>query len=217
MSRPPDIMALLLIKNVFETPAAQQHLTRLYQQTQSECMRNEKLGMEVGSARENDQKAILKNFLPELNYQISNDLPQDFELNAEPVSQKHISGKPGSGSVKAKWTSDKVKATEYMEGMLAGDPVKFTHLLITYIEPLKKLITIYGIDREVVRTIVVELKDQAFTHHADTNTRGVAYSAATVKRMLAAATFKVCFEGDVCGGMDPIERRLQLLTLWRSE
>ena len=44
-------MALLLIKNVFETPAAQQHLTRLYQQTQSECMRHEKLGMEVGSAR----------------------------------------------------------------------------------------------------------------------------------------------------------------------
>ena len=210
-------MALSLIQRVFETPKAQQLLTRLYQSSQSECMRNEKLGMEVGNARENDQKAVLKLNLPDLNYNISNDLPQDFELNTEPVSQKHITGKPGAGSIKAKWTSDKTKAVEYMAGMLAGDPAKFTHLVLTYIEPAEKLITIFGIDREVVRNTVVELKEKSFTHHADTNTRGVAYSAATVKKLIAGAAFKVAFCGDVAGGVDPIERRLRLLDTWLTE
>lgn len=210
-------MALSLIQRVLETRETQQLLTRLYQSSQSECMRNEKLGMEVGNARENDQKAVLKLSLPDLNYKISNDLPQDFELNAEPVSQKHITGKPGAGSIKAKWTSDKTKADEYMAGMLSGEPAKFTHLVLTYIEPVEKLITIFGIDREVVRNTVVELKEKSFTHKADTNSRGIAYSPAMVKKLIAGAAFKVAFEGDVTGGMDPIERRLQLLASWRTE
>ena len=210
-------MALSRIKSVLETPIAQRLLTRLYQASQAECMRNEKLGMEVGNARENDQKAVLKDFLPELNYKISNALPQDFELDSEPVSQKHITGKPGAGSIKAKWTSDKTKADEYIAGMMAGDLTKFTHLLLTYIEPSEKLISIFGIDRVVVRDMVVELKERSFTHHADTNTRGVEYSSAMMKKLLTGATFKVAFEGDVTGGQDPVERRLQLLAAWRME
>lgn len=211
------IMALSLISNALKSPLAQRNLTHLYSLSHAECMRDEKLGPEVGSARENDQKAVLKMYLPDLNYKISNALPQDFELNAEPVSQKHITGKPGSGSIKAKWTSDETMANAYIEGMLAGDPAKFTHLLLTYIEPVKKAITIFGIDREAIRSTVMELKEKSFTHHAKTNTRGVEYSSAMVKKLLADPAFKIEFEGDVTGGLDPIERRLQLLAAWRTE
>jgi hypothetical protein len=205
-------MALLLISNVLKTKSAQKNLTHLYSLSHTECMRDDKLGPEVGSSRENDQKAVLKHYLPELNYKISNSLPQDFELNSEPISQKHVTGKPGTGSIKAKWTSDETMANSYIEGMLAGDPAKFTHLLLTYIEPIKKCITIYGIDREAIRTTVMEMKEKAFTHRVGTNTRGVEYSSPMVKKLLTIAAFKIEFEGDVTGGMDPIQRRLQLLS-----
>lgn len=174
-------------------------------------MRDKKLGPEVGSARENDQKAILKLYLPELNYNIPNALPQDFELDTERVSQKHVTGKPGSGSVKAKWTSDETMANAYIERMLVGDPAAFTHLLLTYIEPVKRVITIFGIDCVIIRSTVMELKEKSFTHRAKTNTRGVEYSSLLLKKLLSAPTFKIEFEGDVTGGVDPIERRLRLL------
>jgi len=211
-------MALNQIRDTLMRPRAQRQLVNLYRASQTECKRAEKLGMEVGNSRENDQKAVLKYHIPALSYKISNHLPQDFELDGEPVSQKHITAKVGKGNVKAKWTSDKVKAGEYIAKMITGDPTMFTHLLLTYIDIPSKLITVIGIDREKFRTSVVELKEESFTHHEGTNTRGVEYSVKLMKKLLDDPAFKVEINNvDLSGGIDPIERRIKLLELWGDE
>lgn len=212
------MMALNRIRDTLQKPLAQRQLVNLYRLSNRECMRDEKLGMEVGSSRENDQKAVLKYHMPDLVYKISNDLPQDFELDGEPVSQKHITAKLGKGNVKAKWTSDKTKASEYIAKMTTGDPAMFTHLLLTYIDIASKLITIVGIDREKFRTSVIELKEESFKHSEHTNTRGVEYSVKLMKKLIEEAAFKVEIKDvDLSGGIDPIERRIQLLEAWDSE
>lgn len=204
-------MALSRIFTTLVEPSAQQKLIFLYSLSQSECMRNGKLGPEVGNARENDQKAVLKFYLPDLNYDIPNKLPQDFELDGERISQKHVTGKAGSGSVKAKWTSDETMANAYIAEMLVGDPTTFTHMLVTYIDPLKKMITVFGFDSGTICSTVMELKEKSFTHCAGTNCRGVEYSKLMMKKLISVPTFRVEFEGDVTGGLDPIDRRLRLM------
>ena len=65
---------------------------------------------------------------------------------------------------------------------------------------------------------MVELKEESFKHREGTNTRGVEYSVKLMKKLIEEAAFKVEIKDvDLSGGIDPIERRIQLLEAWDSE
>jgi len=65
------------IKSILENKEAQKGLIALYTQSQSECTRNKRCGMEVGMSREKDQGAVLKLFLgSRINLDIDNTLPE---------------------------------------------------------------------------------------------------------------------------------------------
>ena len=203
--------ALNFLKQVLERVSVQRGLVHLYSLSQSECTRN-KCGMEIGMSREKDQVAVLKYALGDrINLDIDNTLPEDFIFNAEKFSVKHSGSKIGT-PVKAKWTSADKSVQDTIEAMITAAESYYPHLLITYIDARAKKITIIGISSETNRSTIKEMKHGAFKIPAG-NSRGIEYSTTAMKRLLEKKSFVVEInDADLTGGVDPIQRRIQLLT-----
>jgi hypothetical protein len=199
------------LKNVLENKEAQRGLVLLYAYTQSECTRNNKCGMEVGMSREKDQGAVLKLFLNEkINLDIDNTLPEDYMVGNSKISAKHSQAKVGS-SVKAKWTSADTSVKEAIEEMIHAEDSYYPHLLLTYLDIVNKQITILCISSEEHRKVIKNLKDKAFTI-PNGNSRGIEYSKLAMTELLKKKYFKIeILDVDLKSGMNPIERRIQLL------
>jgi hypothetical protein len=131
-----------------------------------------------------------------------------------PISIKHISDCVGKTGIKAKWTSDQTKATEYIEKMKRFDPVNYTHMLCVYIDVKKtNTITIIGISAEQMMNAVCTLGDKAFKTSFGTNTRGVEYSKEMMTMLLDTKYFQVVIPDVVLHqGLNPIQRRQLLLS-----
>jgi hypothetical protein len=203
--------ALERLKAVFENPLAQKALVKLYAQSQTECTRNGKCGMEIGMSREKDQVAVLKAFLGEaVRLDIDNSLPEDFLLFTEKVSAKHSSSAVGT-AIKAKWTSADKSVEADIRAMVEAEDSYYPHLLLTYIEVEKKKITFVAIPAEHNKTTIKTLGPAAFKVPKG-NSRGVEYSTAAMRMLMERAAFRVVLtDADVKGGEDPIDRRIELL------
>lgn len=204
----PELDMLL---SVYQNPEAQKALIALYTDSQSECKRNGVCGMEIGMAREKDQCAVLKLFLGDvIGLDIDNSLTEDFLVGKEKVSSKHSSSKVGS-PVKIKWTSADTSVKEAIQVMIDADDSYYPHLLLTYMNVKEKTITVFCISAYQNCSVIKELKMDAFTVPKG-NSRGIEYSRAAMKKLLDSPYFKVVIkDADIGNGLDPIERRIQIL------
>lgn len=186
-------------------------LILLYRDSQSECKRNGGLGMEVGMSREKDLVSFVKYCLGNIiNYDIDNKKPEDFTVNNSPVSIKHSSGTYGS-PVKAKWTSENTSVQEAIEQMINAEDSYYPNLLIVYLDALIKKITILCISSEENKNVIKNLKNDAFKIPKG-NSRGIEYSKKAMNELLKKIYFKIeICDVDLNGGINPIERRIQLL------
>jgi hypothetical protein len=131
-----------LLASVLKNPQAQSLLVKYYAASQAEHMRNSKLGMEVGNAREKDLVAVLTHYIGNaLESTIDNDLTEDFRLQGRRVSVKHITISSKTlditGTCKCKWTADARKAEEYIANMRRKEPESFTDILFGFINPVR--------------------------------------------------------------------------------
>lgn len=213
------IIELDRIRTVLLNPAAQRDLVSLYSDSQAECKRNGKCGMEIGMSREKDLLAVLTDYIgEEVETDIDNSLVEDFRVNSEKISIKHISDTVGKGSMKVKWTSDTEQATKFLTTMLALEPDHYTHMLIVYIDLKGKRISIICVAEKQVIEIVRFLGKRAFNSATGTNNRGVDYSKEMMALLIKYNYFQVNIEGvDIATGLDPIERRRALLAARRAE
>ena len=199
------------LQEVLQNKEAQRGLITLYTQSQSECTRNGACGMEVGMSREKDQGAVLKLFLAEkINLDIDNSLPEDYIIGKSKISAKHSGSKFGS-AVKAKWTSADVSVKEAIDAMINADDSYYPHLLITYLDIHNKKITIICISSEENKNVIKNLKNEAFTIPKG-NSRGIEYSKKAMNELIKKIYFKIeILDVDLKSGVNPIERRIQLL------
>lgn len=199
------------LKSVLENKEAQRALIALYTQSQSECTRNGKCGMEVGMSREKDQGAVLKYFLGDsINLDIDNNLPEDYIIGTDKISAKHSGSKVGT-TIKAKWTSADESVKDAIEGMINADDSYYPHLLITYLDNQSNKITFVCISSEENKNIIKTLKQDAFTVPKG-NSRGIEYSKKAMNELLKKVYFKIEIPNvDLKTGINPIERRIQLL------
>ena len=106
-------------------------LPYLYQLAELESSRAGKIGMQVGSLRENIIVALLIYKFGESN--IKTDIPitepeVDVELSGQPISIKTITGK-GFGGVKIIWTVDSAKAKEFLENYYPSCDMLFVQII----------------------------------------------------------------------------------------
>lgn len=202
---------LELLKSVLQHMEAQRGLITLYSQSQTECTRNGVCGMEVGMSREKDQGAVLKLFLKDkINLDIDNTLPEDYVIGTEKISAKHSGSKVGS-PVKAKWTSADVSVKEAIESMIHAEDSYYPHLLITYLDTKNNKITMICILSDDNKNIIKTLKEEAFSI-PNGNSRGIEYSKKAMTLLLQRPYFTIEIDdADLKGGLDPIERRMNLL------
>lgn len=199
------------LKSILENKEAQRGLIALYTQSQSECTRNGVCGMEIGMSREKDQGAVLKLFLNDkINLDIDNTLPEDYIVGKSKISAKHSANKVGS-PVKTKWTSADTSVKEAVKQMINAEDSYYPHLLLTYFDIRNKKITIICISSEETKNIIKRLKNEAFTIPKG-NSRGIEYSKKMMNELLRKIYFKIdIYDVDLKSGMNPIERRIQLL------
>jgi hypothetical protein len=193
----------------------QKELLYLYSCSQTEFCRNGKISQEIGRAREDDIKAVLRKHIGE---RFNCNVPDNIDNGADcifnsPISIKHIGDAIGKGSIKAKWTSDESKAREYIKQMLLLDKKNYTHLLLVYIDVKKQhTIQIVAVASEQIMDAVKTLQEKAFKTAHGTNTRGIEYSKEMLQILIKNKYFQIDMNNVVLnGGMDPIKRRLLLL------
>jgi len=202
---------LQLLKQVLENKNAQKGLITLYSQSQTECTRNGVCGMEIGMSREKDQGAVLKLFLGDkINLDIDNNLPEDFIIGNAKISSKHSGSKIGT-PIKAKWTSADTSVKETINDLIEAPDVYYPHILLTYLDVKDKKITIICISSERNKQVIKTLKEEAFTVPKG-NSRGIEYSRKAMIELLKERIFTIEIENaDLKGGLNPIERRINLL------
>ncbi len=210
---PEKIPELDRIAEVLSNPAAQRDLITLYSDSQSECQRNGKCTMEIGSSREKDLLAVLKRYIGAgIKTDLDNALVEDCCYNDQRISIKHSSGAVGSGNVKWKWTADSAQADAFIREMLALDPKHFTHILLVYINVEKKRIDAVMVSASTVLDIVRTLGAEAFKSVAGTNNRGISFSTKILQQFMKRAYFHVKMtDVSVETDMDPIDRRIARL------
>lgn len=206
-----------LLAGVLRNPEAQSLLVKCYAASQAEHIRNDKLGMEVGNAREKDLVAVLTHYLGDaLEYNIDNDLTEDFRIQGRRISVKHITidskTKEIHGTCKCKWTADVQKAEQYIAEMRKRNPETFTDILFCFINPVRRTIAYVLTPSEVVQAGVESLDEKAFVSRSGTNNRGVEFSKEMMAYMCTHAYFtEILREVDLTGGIDPIRRRLLMI------
>jgi hypothetical protein len=205
------IPSIELVKSVLSKKEAQKGLVKLYADSQSECTRNGACGMEIGMSREKDLGAVLKFYLGDsINLEIDNAKTQDYEILTDKFSSKHSQGRFGC-PVKAKWTSADTSVQDAIKYMIDAPDIYYPHLLITYIDLEKKLVTFLCITSTNNRDVIKRLGDKAFKV-PNGNSRGIEYSTAAMKELLKNPYFKITIsDADVAGGIDPIHRRMNIL------
>jgi len=202
------------LKSVLENKEAQRCLIELYSQSQMECTRNGKCGMEIGMAREKDLAAILKMYLKKfpLNLAIDNELPEDYVIGKRKISAKHATGKISSLTVRAKWTSADEAVEEAITYMIQAEDTYYTDLLVVYFDMKNKKITIICISAEHIKHVIKEYGNDAFKIPSG-NSRGIEYTKKAMTEFLKKKYFTIEIENvELKNGADPITRRIEYLT-----
>lgn len=202
------------LESILSLPDVQQHLIYLYQQSQSECTKNGKLSMEIGTAREKDLIAVLHYHMgKDVEYNVGIHDPEDIKICGENFSIKHSSSSVGKGSIKLKWTSDTHQATKFKEQLLSCfSDEYYNNMILVYVDKLTMTITIFAIKKEIIINGVKNFMHQAFVNRTGTNNRGVEFSPQMIKYIIQNASFKIVINDiNFMSCIDPIQKRIRIL------
>lgn len=165
------------IINVLSKKDVQKQLCVLYGISQGECTRNGRLNMEIGVHRENDLKAVLKFHLHDsIDCSIDNRASYDLLCDGKSFSIKHVSGIPGNGSIKIKWTSDNEQAQKHIERLLHCQPDDYQHLIISFVNFSFNKIELYFVQKHTFMEFVSTNKQNSFKCRVGKNNRGIELS-----------------------------------------
>lgn len=205
------IPGLERLKATVSNKEFQRGVITLYGASQAECRRNNRCGMEIGMSREKDLCAVLKYFLGDsVNLDIDNELPQDLVIDQENISAKHSQNKLGS-PVKAKWTSADTPVQEAVKAMIEADDSYYPHLLLCYIDLKGKAIDYVCVTATHNKEVIKSLGEEAFKIPKG-NSRGIEYSTKAMKELMKNTYFHIqVSNADLGGGIDPIQRRMNVL------
>ena len=202
------------IRSVLSLRSVQDDLVYLYRQSQSECSKNGRLSMEIGTSREKDLIAVLRHHIGSgVEYDVGTHAPEDVKICGEKFSIKHLSSRVGIGNIKIKWTSDTERAHDFREQLFSSLADEYySNMILVYIDRSTKTITIIGVLRQVIMNGVEQLGYDAFISRTGTNNRGVEL----MKYILAYASFRIIlYDVDlVC--CDPIQRRIRILANYKK-
>lgn len=167
----------------------ERRLPHLYQLAELESSRAGKIGMQVGSLRENIMVALLIYKFGESN--VNTEIPiiepeVDVELYGYPISIKTITGKSLSG-VKLIWTVDAEKAQEFLENYYPRCDILFVQIVWNNIGGF------YYIPIEAQRRVfdAIGKKNYIKLPKPGTNPRGVEISQEALSELVSAKDTKV--------------------------
>lgn len=109
----------------------QKRLPKLFRIAELECSRAGKIGMQVGSVRENIVVSLLIYKFGESNVQTDIPITEpevDVKLFGQPISVKTITGK-GTSGIKLVWTVDAENAKEFQENYYPSSDVLFVQIV----------------------------------------------------------------------------------------
>jgi hypothetical protein len=190
-------------------------LIRLYQESQIENKRNNRLTAEVGSSRERDLIAYIMYQLQEkykIDYKINNEYEEDIIINDTKISIKHSSNKTNSkSSIKVSWTQHKESKDKIMNNFVFK-----CDLIIIYVR--MKEIQCGSIEvLYFTKSNLNELKQQSkniFKTRDTSNGRGIEFHPEFFKIMLNNVDYhcKIEYEEtNTSEEIDCISRRLHML------
>lgn len=196
---------------VLRLPSVQTELIYLYQKSQSECTKHNKLSMEVGTSREKDIIAVLRYHMKQkVVYNVGVHAPEDITICEQKFSIKHSSSKVGKGSIKWKWTSDAYQARQFKEQVMTSfTDIYYSNMLLVYMDVRAMIVTLIGIDKQTIISGIQNLMDDAFVNRAGTNNRGVEFSPRMLKYIIDRARFRITLaNADFSCKFDPIQERI---------
>lgn len=204
-----------LFKLLFENKCNVIKLLKLYQVSQMEYKRNNRLTPDVGSSREKDLIAYMKYILKDkINYKIDNEKEEDVLINNTKVSIKHSSTKSlSSSSIKIQWTENKIQQTKFINDF------EFTcDLMIVFVRfnnnNSGEIEILYNLSA-TLNKIMKSFKDndiQIFKTRENSNGRGIEFSTIFFKAMVTDSFYhiKVVFNDlTTNSNIDCIERRIR--------
>lgn len=196
-------------------------LVYLYEQSRCEHLKNGKLSMEIGTARERDFVAFLKSCMGDkVSYDVDHHAPEDVIICGERFSIKHVSAPAGRGTIKLKWTADAIRAHAFQHAMVDAISASQHHpylmnTILVFVDDVARSITVYGITKSVMFQAIQTLQHDSFRTSVGTNHRGVAFSTPMIRHMVTNASFRVVIQVGASTKntrpVDPIERRVRLL------
>lgn len=200
---------------LFENRMGLPKLIKLYQSSQMEHQRNDRLTADVGMSREKDLIAYMKYILGEtVNYNIDNEKEEDVICDGRNISIKHSSVKTlSNASIKLQWTENKEKQTKFIETF------KFTcDLLIVYVR-FKETggeIEIMYCKVNVLNELIKEFRETneyVFKTRENSNGRGIEFNRKFFEAMIKNCDYhvKILFTGLKTNALDAISRRLNEL------
>jgi len=181
------------LAEIFEDKALIERIKRrlpyLYQLAELESSRAGKIGMQVGSLRENIIVALLIYKFGENN--VNTNIPiiepeVDVELSGQPISIKTITGKSLSG-VKLIWTVDAEKAQEFLENYYPRCDILFVQIVWNDIGGF------YYVPVEAQRRLFEKIGVKRYIKlpKPGTNPRGVEISKEALSRLVGDKETKV--------------------------
>lgn len=188
-------------------------LLKLYQFSQAENKRYNKLTQEIGSGREKDLIAYMKHVLKEkISYDIPNKNEEDVIMDCANISIKHSSNKKCvQNGIKIHWTTNK----ESQEKLLSSFIFK-CDLLIVYVrfsenEQDGELEIIY-VTKELLNTEKSKSEKEIFNKLDSSNSRGIEFTKEFFENIVRKSEFRciVSFKKFMHPNVDPIKRRLKI-------
>ena len=191
-------------------------LLKMYQCSQMEHQRNNRLTADVGTSREKDLVAYMKYILSEkVNYKIDNEKEEDVILNERKISIKHSSVKTCSNaSIKLQWTENKERQNKFIETF------KFTcDLMIVYVR-FKEIsngeIEVMYCTVEILNELLNNFKENGeniFKMRENSNGRGIEFNRNFFQAMIKHCDYnvKISFHDLWSSHVDSITRRINEL------
>jgi len=176
------------LKTVFENDNIIK-LIKLYQESQIEHKRNNRLTAEIGSAREKDLVAYMKYILNDnIDYNINNEHEEDVILDTTKISIKHSSAKTlSSASIKVLWTENKEKQKKFLNDFKFRCDILIIYVRFDESAAGNGEIEILYNTQTTMNKIMESFKDKGvdvFKTRENSNGRGIEFSTIFFKSMV---------------------------------
>jgi hypothetical protein len=202
-----------MLEPVFESTQVYA-LVHLYQISNLENTRNERLTAEVGTSREKDLIAYICHTLKnkEVDYKINNEAEEDLIVSGRKISIKHSSNKSCSGaSVKVHWAENKNKQSEFIKTFEFTCDILLVFVRFSADDVSHGNVEFLYFSKEMLNHFKKKMNNIFKTRNS--NGRGIEFSKVFFDAIVDHADYhlQVRFELESRQIIGPIDRRLQII------